>query len=580
MKILVYIVALVLPALAFGQMESEPNGSFGTADLIPFSSLEATVEGRITPDQDEDYYAFQVVQAGVFIITVSNIPTGMNLGMELFADPADAFIARNNGNETFITYMQICSPGTYYIKISDVSVGEDASQEVYTLNVRYTIADTYECNNDFESASDIALGTPVQAQINSDGDLDFYKINVGSSGVFEIFTSNIPTGMNLSIEIYENPALPALIQRNSSSSFNTNILVCTGGDYFIKVSDVSVGIDENEEFYSLVVNFNTEDIYECNNTFEDAFPIPIIGLLQAQINTDGDLDYYQLEIQEPGTITFDMVAIPNGMNLSIELFNSIFQDQTQGNDNQPFEFSFIVCTPGTYYLLVSDISVGVDESDEPYRLVLDYNTDDIYECNNTFPTAAPISCESDVSGSISTTTDTDVFFFSLGSDTDLQVNVFNIPAEIDMDLTLYNNFLEVIDNLDANNGAPLALNVTALPIGDYFIALKDDGSNNSSRDLYRVSFSCPTTSTVEPIQLPPSTLYPNPITNLLNVDLTGFNIGANAKLDILDIHGRKVIEQPMTAPVQTLDLSNIPAGTYFIRVIGKNEQYTGRIVRK
>ena len=66
-------------------------------------------------------------------------------------------------------------------------------------------------------------------------------------------------------------------------------------------------------------------------------------------------------------------------------------------------------------------------------------------------------------------------------------------------------------------------------------------------------------------------LYPNPVTSVLNVNAEGLQ-----EVNILDINGRTV----MTANTNTINMANLADGVYFVRVITNNGVATQKIVKK
>jgi hypothetical protein len=68
-------------------------------------------------------------------------------------------------------------------------------------------------------------------------------------------------------------------------------------------------------------------------------------------------------------------------------------------------------------------------------------------------------------------------------------------------------------------------------------------------------------------------ISPNPTTGMLRMA----NVDADL-VQVFDVAGRMVLAQ--SRPGATLDLTSIPAGTYFLKVMEKNEVYSARVVKK
>lgn len=67
-------------------------------------------------------------------------------------------------------------------------------------------------------------------------------------------------------------------------------------------------------------------------------------------------------------------------------------------------------------------------------------------------------------------------------------------------------------------------------------------------------------------------LYPNPVTNILNIDAQGIQ-----EVNVMDINGRTVMSMQNT---NTIDMTNLASGVYFVRVITTDGVSTQKITRK
>ncbi|MEO8734302.1 MAG: T9SS type A sorting domain-containing protein, partial [Flavobacteriales bacterium] len=61
------------------------------------------------------------------------------------------------------------------------------------------------------------------------------------------------------------------------------------------------------------------------------------------------------------------------------------------------------------------------------------------------------------------------------------------------------------------------------------------------------------------------TLFPNPATNELTITLDQ-NIPANSTLEVVDVKGRSMIKRDLDQTTTTLDVSQLPAGAYIVRI--------------
>jgi len=67
-------------------------------------------------------------------------------------------------------------------------------------------------------------------------------------------------------------------------------------------------------------------------------------------------------------------------------------------------------------------------------------------------------------------------------------------------------------------------------------------------------------------------VFPNPASNVLNVDLEALELNGNVNLRIIDITGKVVLESVMHSnDIKTLNLTNIQNGHYMLNI--SNEDY-------
>lgn len=80
-----------------------------------------------------------------------------------------------------------------------------------------------------------------------------------------------------------------------------------------------------------------------------------------------------------------------------------------------------------------------------------------------------------------------------------------------------------------------------------------------------------TTTNVTEVELPAYDLsiYPNPATNTITILNNGNSFSNNTQLFLIDLLGKKLIEQPLNSKQTLIDLQLLAAGNYFI-VIEEN----------
>lgn len=110
----------------------------------------------------------------------------------------------------------------------------------------------------------------------------------------------------------------------------------------------------------------------------------------------------------------------------------------------------------------------------------------------------------------------------------------------------------------------------------------DDNFEGEIED-YLVSFAPQTKSAIPQAssKLRPDVnlrVYPNPATNQLNLQLSG--LAENANYAIYNLVGKKVLEQPINAPLTTIDMSDKAPGIYLVVVQTDIETFNEKVIKR
>ena len=83
-----------------------------------------------------------------------------------------------------------------------------------------------------------------------------------------------------------------------------------------------------------------------------------------------------------------------------------------------------------------------------------------------------------------------------------------------------------------------------------------------------------TTGEIEELEGTSISIYPNPATNVLNIDVSG-NM---QKLTLINPAGQIVFSQEVDAGITSIDLNNLDKGLYFVRIENENNTTTRKII--
>ena len=353
--------------------EQECNNSFSTASLISFGETQVA---SIYDEGDFDYYEVNVTTPGVIEAELSSIPNGFTYRVTIFDSlPDEISSAEGSATEAAVADQLVCETGTYYVRVNE-SGGFDndqASPVPYELTVTFDDSDEQECNNEFSDASTIEFGETQIASIYDDGDFDYYKVNVPTSGVIKAELTNIPSNLTYRVTIFDS--LPEEIgsdQGDASEPAILNQKICEPGTHYIRINE-SGGFDNDQaspEPYNLTVTFNNDDAYECNDEFGDATSVNPCLTLQGNILPANDRDCYEIDIASAGDYSVLVQDVPGNLSMDVEVFDEFGDEIAQDNsasDGASVLLDFTVDQADTYIVCLEATS-NSDFNEELYSL--------------------------------------------------------------------------------------------------------------------------------------------------------------------------------------------------------------------
>jgi pectin methylesterase-like acyl-CoA thioesterase len=73
-------------------------------------------------------------------------------------------------------------------------------------------------------------------------------------------------------------------------------------------------------------------------------------------------------------------------------------------------------------------------------------------------------------------------------------------------------------------------------------------------------------------------IYPNPVTDMVNISVSKITKGS--MLSVISMHGNVILSKPVISETSDLDLKELPAGIYLIRIVSGKENIVKQIVKK
>jgi len=250
-----------------------------------------------------------------------------------------------------------------------------------------------------------------------------------------------------------------------------------------------------------------QDIHEPNDTYETATPVTCGQELTAYIQVEGDIDWYEIEMEESGVLEVAVTSVPDNIDINVEIhqlidnvLTLIADDRDSYPDYGQNMFANAVMNAGTYLIVVYDKNNNNFNDSDPYQMALTC-TPNALELNQIYEEAALISTdtcfEANIYGDNHTYTipqDVDWFKVQVDKPGVLEVAITSVPDNIDIEVQIG----QVIDNVltliadDRDSYPGYGENMFASAVinpGTYLIVVYDKNSNNVNEETYNICTS-------------------------------------------------------------------------------------------
>lgn len=485
------------------------------------------LEAKIGEATDQDYFETNISLPGKYQFQLYNLPADYTLCVETGNNTVNCNNQLGLQSEHIEINYNSTQLGTKHLYISSIFGAFSCDQE-YSLRIIY-LGDDQSCNDNLNEPNDEVAqstelilnttqisSTSTDGLISSESDRDYYRVYLDQAGTLEIDLSNLPKDYDISVL---NSAFQTVgIGWNGGTTLeNVTITVPAGGDnYFILVSGFGSNFDCNQT-YELSLSWNPNgqscngDIYEPNNTLLQAETSALSDLgnntnsnveITATIHEAKDVDYYQVDLNQKGSLTIRLDNLP--FNCDLYLYNQYgilvdFSADFYLTD----EFIYLVKTsdtPESYYLSVVNAFDDFSCS-QSYTMKVEWEVDNFIPlpspCNDLLYEPNPSLAMADISafgsmststsvsasGLISSETDDDYYRLSLSGEGLLNVVLNNLPA--DYTLVLYNDGGQVIDQSNFFGLVTESLSFTKTSATTSIYYLRVYGANGS----FNCSFS-------------------------------------------------------------------------------------------
>lgn len=317
--------------------------------------------------------------------------------------------------------------------------------------------------------------------------------------------------------------------------------------------------------------------FEPNETTATAAAITSGVVNSAAITTSTDVDYFKITTTATSNIVYNLVG-PSGVDFDLTIYNSAgTQLSTATGATATETITLTNQAAGTYYIKVFGFSGAF--SSTCYTIaatattvtscVSTYDNSTNNTSNNTTTTAPVIPFNTNITGQISTGGDVDHYKFTITTAGTITLTLTTLPANFNLRLV---NSAGTILATSGNSGTTNeTINYTAAAGVYYARVYGANTSTSNATSCYTLKVQLGTATRTDEILLSDNQtmeVYPNPVQNTLNVDLSKINSATSIR--IYDINGRLMTTKNITQAKTQIDVSKLTGGVYMIEVLNKD----------
>ncbi|MBE2231585.1 MAG: T9SS type A sorting domain-containing protein [Chitinophagaceae bacterium] len=325
--------------------------------------------------------------------------------------------------------------------------------------------------------------------------------------------------------------------------------------------------------------------FEPNESIAAAAAITAGVANTAAISSSTDQDYFRITTTATSNNTFSLVG-PSGVDYDLVIYNSAGTQIGSGTSSTATEtVSLTSQAAGTYYIRVFGYNGAFSAS--CYTLTATVTT--VTSCaspldnstNGSASGAATIPFNTDVKGLINVSNDNDYYKFVITTGGTATITLTTLPANYNLRLYSSNGTtLLASSTRSGTNSETISRTYTA---GTYYIRVNGNNSsawNATSCYTLRVALGTATREIpAEMTDVQKPSVFPNPVTSgTVTVSIPGNN--GNADLRLMDMYGKQVLRQNSSARFTTLNMGQLPAGIYLLRIRYNGKEETLKLVRE
>jgi len=311
--------------------------------------------------------------------------------------------------------------------------------------------------------------------------------------------------------------------------------------------------------------------FEPNETTATAAAITSGVVNSAAITTATDVDYFKITTTATSNIVYNLVG-PAGVDYDLTIYNSAGTSVGSAATTSSTEtVSLTNQAAGTYYIKVFGFTGAFSATCYTIQAtattvtscVSTYDNTANNTANNLVTTAPVIPFNTNITGQISTGGDVDQYKFTITTAGTITLTLTTLPANYNLRLVSSNGTTVLVTSASTGTTNE-TINYTAAAGVYYARVYATNTTTFNATSCYTLKVQLGT-ATKEMYTDNSLEVFPNPVQNLLNVDLKGTE-GVSV-IQLFDINGTQIMSKRTSSVRSQMNLAKLPAGIYLMKVV-------------
>lgn len=326
--------------------------------------------------------------------------------------------------------------------------------------------------------------------------------------------------------------------------------------------------------------------FEPNETLAAAAAISSGVSNSAAISAGTDVDYYKITTTATSSIVYNLVG-PSGVDYDLTIYNSAGTSIGSSAGSTATEtVSLTNQAAGTYYIKVMGYNGANSATCYTIKATATATTttgcQSPYDAstNGTTSGASSVPFNTGITGLISPSADIDNYKFVITTAGTITATLTTLPADYDLKLLNSAGTQVGISQNGSTTGESISYTAAA---GTYYAQVFGYNNANNATSCYtlKVALGTATKDITVPLFSTKKilTAYPNPVEDILNINLTGYEGISDIRL--YDVNGRQVAANRTSQTNSQLNISKLSGGIYMLKVYtSKGEVLNTKVIKQ